>query len=86
MPEKEKLVKVQFWVNESLKAEIDKFAKSIAVSASLVYKAGALLFKNKVQNAPAENLVILTKSWNDFQDSQMRKKIHDELKDNRCIA
>ena len=81
MAERAKLVKVQFWISEKLRREINEFAQSISLSASDFYKAGAIFLKNTIQHVPENNVILLTSDFKYLMNSELQKKIHKSLQE-----
>jgi len=85
MAEKRKLVKVQFWTNEEFRKEINDFAHSINLSGSDLYKAGAIMLKDIISGAREVNINLFTRSFKEFEDGQIKKKIQKAYKDSRSV-
>ncbi len=85
MSNKVELVKVQFWIGKELKKEIDDFAHGLSLASADFYKGGALLLKNMIMQPPDVNLNIFTRSFKDFENTQLQKKILKSYKESRNI-
>ena len=85
MENKEKLVKVSFWAGEKMREEINEFAHGISLSASDFYKAGAILLKNLIEKGTEINLNIFTRSFKDFENRELQKKIQKAYKGGRSV-
>jgi len=85
MVEKEKLVKIQFWSGEKMRKEIKEFAHGIGLSASDFYKGGALLLINLLKNPSEVNLNLFTRSFKDFENNQIKKKIQKSFSGSRNV-
>lgn len=85
MAEKERLIKVQFWVGENLKRELDGFAHGLKLSTSDLYKAGALMLKNMILQPPEITVNMFTRSFKDFENKQMQEKILKSYKQSKSV-
>lgn len=85
MVNKPNMIRVNFWIDKELKKEIDAFARSHSISCADVYKAGALMLKNMILHPPEINLNIFTRSFKDFENKQMQKKIRKAYTESRSI-
>lgn len=85
MAEKEKLKCVRFWIGENLKTELDNFAHGYTLSSADLYKAGAILLMNMMKNPPEINLNLFTRSFKDFENTQLKKKARKAFQDSRNV-
>ena len=80
MENKHRLVRVSFWIDGDLREELNQFAKSISLSTSDLFKAGAIIMKNLIKGNPEINLNLFTRSFKDFENRQLQKKIQKAYK------
>jgi len=85
MSDKEPLKKVSFWINKDLKLEIDDFAHGLNMSSADFYKGGAILLKNLLKNVGEVNLNLFTRSFKDFENTQIQKKILKSYKESKSV-
>ena len=82
MDNKEGLTKVQFWCSREFRNEIIDFAHSYNLSASDLYKAGAMLIKKLLENPMKVELNLFTRTFKDMENSQVRKQILKDIATN----
>lgn len=85
MAEKEKLVSVRFWVGVRLKTELNDFAHSLNLATADLYKAGAILMKRLLENPGDIVLNLFTRSFKDFENTQLKKKTLKAFKESRNV-
>lgn len=85
MAEKEVLRKVQFWIGEDLKREIDDFAHGLNLTSADFYKAGAILLRNVITKPNEVTVNLFTRSFKDFENKEIQKKILKQYRESKSI-
>jgi len=85
MVEKEKLIKVQFWIGKSLKKEINDFAHGLNLAACDFYKGGAVLLKKLFENPAEISLNLFTRNFKDMEKSHIQKQILKTIKESNRV-
>lgn len=85
MANKEKLVKVQFWVGENFREEMNNFAHGLNLATADLYKAGIILIKNLISKPGEVVLNLFTRSFKDLENSRIKKKILKEYSGSRSV-
>jgi len=80
-----KLVKVQFWISPELRTELNDFAHGLCLSTADLYKAGALMLKNSIEQGQRVTINMFTRSFKDFENTQIQKKILKAQRESRSV-